>query len=405
MLIIQSDDFVLEGNIICESEKGESYILELNDLINMIKEKEIKYKVIILCFPNSSLMKKFFDENLVNIQYLITFDYFDISQINDLKIYNEKYIQFLIDFIINITDKNNNYDINNIFEKAKNDFIKNKVFLFNKKTLNTKIEYHKEIDENKIYLYDPLLKLDNIDKKSNIFQDISSKVYKLIEIINSFNKNIFYCNKSNKSLYLNISIETMKFYHRHKIYCEYLYIDIEKGDKSFLKSVIRKLNKIKDEDNEINNNNEIDEKIQQKACFILINNCHMLDLIDINIYSILKSNSSFIILYDMDNYDIQHNENGKLQNIEDLKEINYDDLNLFEKELQLEYPEEKQPKYDRKTKIKKVYEGKKVKEISLQFLNNYKISPLIKGAQFNIFFIIPLLEKKLPTIYLSAYVN
>ena len=71
----------------------------------------------------------------------------------------------------------------------------------------------------------------------------------------------------------------------------------------------------------------------------------------------------------------------------------------------MEFPEENQHKYYTKSMINKEYDGKKIKEINLQSLNNYKICPLIKGAKYNIFFIIPLLEKKLKTIYLSTYVN
>ena len=50
ILIIQSDDFTENGDLICENEKGESEILLLSDLFNIFKSTELKYKILILCF-------------------------------------------------------------------------------------------------------------------------------------------------------------------------------------------------------------------------------------------------------------------------------------------------------------------------------------------------------------------
>ena len=97
----------------------------------------------------------------------------------------------------------------------------------------------------------------------------------------------------------------MKFYHRHKTYYELYCIDIKKGYKKILKAIIRRLYKTFIEDEEENNNDNDNESyeniIQQKNCFVLIYNCNIYDLLDINIYSILKCNSSFIIIYDNNN--------------------------------------------------------------------------------------------------------
>ena len=57
ILIIQSDAFIEIDNIVCESENGHSYLLSFEKIANMIKEKILKYKAIILCFPNSSFFK------------------------------------------------------------------------------------------------------------------------------------------------------------------------------------------------------------------------------------------------------------------------------------------------------------------------------------------------------------
>jgi len=87
---------------------------------------------------------------------------------------------------------------------------------------------------------------------------------------------IFYCNNSNDKYYLHISLETMKFFYRHKTFCELFNIDFNKElDKNILKSLIRKLKEIKNEDNEKDENEEDEDDLQQKACFILIYNCNL----------------------------------------------------------------------------------------------------------------------------------
>ena len=81
----------------------------------------------------------------------------------------------------------------------------------------------------------------------------------------------------------------MKFYHRHKTYYELYCIDIKNGDKKYLKSKKRKIYKtfIEDEDDNIRNDeaNEYDESNNQhKNCFIIIYNCNINDLFDIDIF-------------------------------------------------------------------------------------------------------------------------
>ena len=47
ILIIQSDDFTDNGEIVCETKNGESKLLQMNNLLNILKNKRIDYKVII----------------------------------------------------------------------------------------------------------------------------------------------------------------------------------------------------------------------------------------------------------------------------------------------------------------------------------------------------------------------
>ena len=61
-----------------------------------------------------------------------------------------------------------------------------------------------------------------------------------------------------------------------------------------------------------NENGEINYE-PKKACCILIYNCISQDMIDVNIYSILNANSSFIIIYDIEQSIFNQQELKKLK--------------------------------------------------------------------------------------------
>lgn len=107
----------------------------------------------------------------------------------------------------------------------------------------------------------------------------------------------------------------MKFYYRHKTYNELFCIDINKGDKPLLNSIIRKLNETKSLDNEERN----DDNIQQKNCFLLIYNCYWLDLLDVELFSLLNNNCSYIILYDNEYYKYYKKNTNILETLETVK--------------------------------------------------------------------------------------
>ena len=121
ILIIQSDDFSENGELGLEDDKGVSRMLKKQDFIKVIPVK-INYKVVILCFKNSSKCLECF--NNVNYHYLICFEYFDSLNFSDkiLIEYNKLCIEFIIDFI-KISSKY--YNISTIFKEAKNNFINN----------------------------------------------------------------------------------------------------------------------------------------------------------------------------------------------------------------------------------------------------------------------------------------
>ena len=336
ILIIQSDDFTENGDLILENAKGESNILLKEHFIQMIKkkEKEIKYEVIILCFPKSAKLK----EDLSNItDYLITFE--DFVNFKDEKLimkkYNHEAIQFLVDFIIKTVDNINNNGYNAIFENARDNFLNNikdikngfkcKDYIISTKrnNINSKIIFQDNIQTKKVFLYGSLPKLKYLNYNDINYKDYSSKIYELIEYFNHDNVKIFYSNNKNIRYYLTISFEAMKFFYRHKTFCELFKIDFnDENDKILLISLIRKLNEMKNEDNEESENEEDEEDIQQKSCFILIYNCNSKDMLEINLYSILNknNNSSFIIIYS-ENINPDYKMAIKVSNMEKNKEM------------------------------------------------------------------------------------
>ena len=314
ILIIQSDDFSLDGDIVCESENGESYVFTKENLCKLIKDNFLFYYLIILCFPKSSKLKKYLDLNKCDYQdiYWITFEDFDDSKVNNLFMqeFNKSSIQFLIDFIIYFVENNNDMKIANIFKEVKKKFIddmknknldilcKNYIILSNRSSRYSSIEFQLEHDDNGIFLYDDLPKFDDFDYNLD-YNNLSLKIYDLIKKIKKENKLIFCPHEATKKLNLKICFEIMKYFYRHKTYFELYYIDIRKDGKTFLKSLVRKLKKIRNIESEDSEDEDGEEKIEpRKACLILIDNCTSQDMLDVNIYSILDSNSSFIIIYD-----------------------------------------------------------------------------------------------------------
>ena len=334
ILIIQSDDYTEDGDIICESEDGQSYIFKKQDIYELIKDKIIMYELIILCFPKSSILKNYLlsNEKIDKEHYWITFESFDDSKINEqtMEEFNKICIQFLIDFIYYYVE-NNKEKIADVFNFAKKKFIdeiKNKkleIFCVDYINLILDSEYFAQIpinyelnnDDNGIFLYGVFPKFDELDFNLNFnSKNLSSQVYDLIKCIERQNKLSIYCDETCKNINLKICFEAMKFFYRHKTFCELYYIDIYKDGKTLLKSLIKKLNKIRNienEESESENEDDDDEYVEpRKACFILINNCTSQDLIDINIYSVLDSNSSFVILYNKGNIIYNHNQKGSL---------------------------------------------------------------------------------------------
>ena len=54
-------------------------------------------------------------------------------------------------------------------------------------------------------------------------------------------------------------------------------------------------------------------------------------------------------------------------------------------------------------KLNKEYDGKQIEELKMYKIMNYKIHPLIKDSKYNIFFILPFVEKTIEEIYFCVY--
>ena len=237
----------------------------------MCKNKKIQYKIIILAFPKSSLLVKEFN-NSVDYQYLIAFEHFNCNKNEGeiMKEYNQKQIQFIIDFLIEANANNYIGYIETIFDSCKKKFIENITDINDgiksgncliykgKNIINSKIEFINYNIDSKIFLYESFLKLKN--NKYDFPQVNTSEIYDLIKYLKNEKIQIFYCNESNKRMYLDISYEVMKFYYRHKTFCEYFDINMNKPhDRALLKSIIRKLKTIKNENNEESENENEDD--------------------------------------------------------------------------------------------------------------------------------------------------
>ena len=90
------------------------------------------------------------------------------------------------------------------------------------------LDYSKEVNENDLFIFEPLIYFDNINILENNI-NYSSKVYNLIKFLKYENRKIYYCeDDSAKNIYLNVCFEVMKFFYRHKTYIELFVINIEK---------------------------------------------------------------------------------------------------------------------------------------------------------------------------------
>ena len=257
ILILQSDDFNQEGEIILESNKGRGEVFSKKKLEDYLKSLpyKLKYEVVILCFLNSQKLKHLFKGK---VKYLITFDEINIENMDiDILIkYNELSIGFLIHFIKNATAKN----IVRAYEESLESFkaglekykkAESKLELINKKgKIITLDELEKDFNKTVIipkkeqketiiqsslneiegrvtYAY-PLLQMPNeVELHNRIYSDeilfLIKKIMERESIINIYSKNDVPSKQiSSKKEQLNvktiITFEIMRFLYRHQAF-------------------------------------------------------------------------------------------------------------------------------------------------------------------------------------------
>ena len=290
ILIIQSDDFNENGDIILESDDGKSDILPKDEFFEYIDEK-IEYKVLILCFNNSSkLAESIQKNNKINYEYIISFEYFDSYFVDKKSLieYNKLCIQFIIDFI-KISSKYNY--VNVVYEKAKNQFLENKknkflddipgrefIYLTTKnKESYIQIDYFQEKQE--IFLYKNLPELTENYEYNNYYFEFED----IINEINKNNKAIKSCCEKKKKRFIKIGIELIKYFFRHETFINFYDIDLKKISFDNFKKIVK------------SSKNETEGK---KRSFYFIYNCKEDDSIKNVLEEIENKGSCYLILYD-----------------------------------------------------------------------------------------------------------
>ena len=230
ILIIQSDDFSEKGEIILESDSGESEILTNKDLKEIMPTK-IKYMVVILCFVNSKKLENIFSDK---VQYLITFGQIDSYALK----YDTflKYNKYSIDFIIDFIEKSIENNIEDSFYKSKyllSKELEDFIILKNNNELKTRINYTKSKIHNEIILERPLLKLPhNLPRCKDYSEEIFNIIKKIQsgdeKFINLYLENDFKINEKgfkdlNKKT--KIALELIKFFYRHQTFKQILFIN------------------------------------------------------------------------------------------------------------------------------------------------------------------------------------
>ena len=288
ILIIQSDDFSDNGEIVLETDYGESKILR-KDQIKYSLPQKLEYDVVILCFINSSKIKDLFQDK---VQYLITFEEIEYDKLDKETLieYNHLSINFLINFIEKTTVNN----IRNSFEEAHEIFIneirnckklelKDYISLIEGEYNITEIIKYKnnylDDEEEKKCFYYPFINLnqngsqyinyshfilDSIIKIKNFLENnknlkgstLNSPIkeeYNLVTL-EAFKNRFLYLKiieradiNNNQYLYNNIDqigIEILKFFHRHQTFKQIFCI----FDDENIENIRKEIRNIKKED-------------------------------------------------------------------------------------------------------------------------------------------------------------
>ena len=336
ILIIQSDDFTEDGDIVLESEEGISQKLDASKFLEMFNSEEkkiIKYKIVILCFFNSSKFVRFLDKNKIVYENLIYFkpsDDFDKYENNNKYFeFNRFCFEFIIYFIINFNkegDYNNNIldIINNFNKEFKKDNKKCFYKCENKYGINLNIKLMNSNNKS-IFFLDPLLYIQITNYPKNINDNYyANEMLEIIKEIKDNNNIEIKCNnKFTKEKYIKIGIEIIKYFYRHKTFLQYYILDYE-FDKKVIQS---QLELMKGE-----NQNKFKTKSKSKYFYLIYNyipNNHMTQFLDY-----FKKNNISVMVISVEDY--FYNED-MIDNIEDDSkedsDVDYSEYTIFDHDI------------------------------------------------------------------------
>ena len=305
ILIIQSDYFTDNGDIILENDQGETNLMKINKLEEILPEI-IKYEIVILYFSNSKRLIKVF-QNRPNINFLITID--NISSLNMSENGLQKY-KFLLGFLINFIQNLNDFNIKEAFENSKktlqnlihynfdlinltenkNCIISDIKFFDEQKSKNQKQEnkFHPIVDIPKNGIDFDINCSDFNDIIYQIICDFTKDKEKIINIYLKNDKKDFKEGNKEMNIKTLISAEIFKFFSRHHGIFPggVFYIKTPEKTKSFKLYEITK--------------KKFKEKISSLPILIIINNLWKVidqaNELNINVLDKIQDNISYLII-------------------------------------------------------------------------------------------------------------
>ena len=326
ILIIQSDDYTEEGDIILESDDGISEKLSKKEFKSLFSNDNIiHFQIILLCFFNSKKYSNIFKneiKNKIHFKYLVYFEEFKHEIFFDIdNAYLKTYNQHMIELIIEIISSYQEYNIDNIIKSSKENFNsklqKNEFNVFPKCNFiingdNSIIE-NQEINpnDNGIFFFSPFLNLPTpvIIQKDIELNNYATEIFAIINEIKNYKRKECYCYKFMKYIYIQIGFEVIKFFYRHKIFFQFYCVDMEN-------------------DFEIELINEQNNKIKKNKQFYLIYNCRFNNSLEMVNY-LLKNDISYMIIYDKE--EDSYLEDNKYKRLYFNKDISYNNYYIENK--------------------------------------------------------------------------
>ena len=295
ILIIQSDDFTEDGDIVLETEDGKSNKLNKEKILDDLNGK---FKIIILCFLNGKNLYEMM-KNKIKFEYLIYFDKIDISKLNEKYFqYNKFCIDFIIKFISCYNEDRVYDDMRKLVDEFNEKLKKSKDFKdFPKCQYIRNENCDSTITNNKINIKKEIFFLDSFlnlqmphflkDYKINDYMNFSTEMLDVIKEIKKGNNKWLFCNHNEKKKYIKMGFEIIKYFFCHKTFMQYCVVDVEYNSESQL---------IKEE-----NQNKFGKKIGENKYFYLVYNCRYYNSFDVLNY-LLDNKCSYIIIFDGDSY-------------------------------------------------------------------------------------------------------